>query len=91
MRFAWIPAGMRIADWHTIPVRQFVIWLTGWVEFETSDGDVRRCNPGTVVLVEATFGKGHISSHPAEEGQFLMFVPVPDGLSGTLPSEGLKR
>ena len=80
VRFAWVPAGMRVADWHTTPVRQLVVWLTGWVEFETSDGEVRRCDPGTVVLVEDTFGRGHISRHP-EDGQFVMFVPVPDGLA----------
>ena len=32
------------------------------------------------MLAEDTFGKGHISRHP-DEGQFLMFVPVPEGLS----------
>jgi hypothetical protein len=42
------------------------------------------------VLVEDTFGKGHISRHP-DEGQFLMFVPVPDGLSEEPPSGGIKR
>jgi hypothetical protein len=80
VRFAWVPAGMRMADWHTPPVRQLVVWLTGWVEFETSDGEVRRCDPGAVVLVEDTCGRGHISRHP-EEGQFVMVVPVPDGLA----------
>ena len=80
VRFAWVPAGMRVADWHTTPVRQLVVWLTGWVECKTSDGEVRRCDPGAVVLVEDTFGRGHISRHP-EEGQFVMFVPVPDGLA----------
>lgn len=76
VRFGWVPAGLKIADWHTTPVRQFVIWLTGCVEFETSDGEKRHCEPGAVVLVEDTFGKGHISRHP-EEGQFNVFVPVP--------------
>jgi hypothetical protein len=74
VRFAWVPSGIRVADWHITPVRQLVIWLTGCVEFETSDGETRRCEPGAVVLVEDTFGKGHISRHP-DEGQFLMFVP----------------
>jgi hypothetical protein len=32
------------------------------------------------VLVEDTCGRGHRSRHP-EEGQFVMFVPVPDGLA----------
>ncbi len=80
VRFAWVPAGMRVADWHTTPVRQLVVWLTGSVEFETGDGDVRRCAPGAVVLVEDTSGRGHISRHP-DEGQFLMFLPVPDDLA----------
>ena len=89
VRFAWVPAGIRVAGWHTTPVRQLVVWLTGWVEFETSDGETRRCEPGAVVLAEDTFGKGHISRHP-DEGQFMMFVPVPEGLSGDRPSEGIK-
>ena len=42
------------------------------------------------MLAEDTFGKGHISRHP-DEGQFMMFVPVPEGLSGDRPSEGIKR
>jgi hypothetical protein len=41
------------------------------------------------VLAEDTFGKGHKSRHP-DEGQFLMFVPVPDGLAGNPSSEGIK-
>ena len=90
VRFAWVPVGTRVAGWHTTPVRQLVVWLTGWVEFETSDGETRRCEPGAVVLAEDTFGKGHISRDP-DEGQFLMFMPVPDGLSGNPSSKGIKR
>ncbi|MEM5316777.1 cupin domain-containing protein [Paraburkholderia sp. JHI869] len=77
VRFGWVPAGLKEADWHTTPVRQFVIWMTGWVEFETSDGDTRHCEPGTVVLCEDTVGKGHRSRHP-EEGQFNVFIPLAD-------------
>ena len=90
VRFAWVPSGMREAGWHITPVRQLVVWLTGWVEFETSDCKKRRCEPGAVVLAEDTVGKGHISRHP-DEGQFLMFVPVPDGLSEEPPSGETKR
>jgi hypothetical protein len=25
VRFAWVPAGMRVAGWHTTPVRQLVV------------------------------------------------------------------
>ena len=55
------------------------IWLDGEVEFETSDGEVRRVTAGKAVLVEDTHGKGHISRHPPE-GQNLILVMLPDGL-----------
>ena len=32
-----IPAGMCEVSWHNPPHRMLVIWLTGEVEFETSD------------------------------------------------------
>jgi hypothetical protein len=50
--------------WHNPPQRLLVLWLTGEVEFETSDGDIRRLPPGSVVLAEDTTGKGHITRHP---------------------------
>lgn len=70
-----VPAGMREVSWHNPRVREFVVWLTGEVEFETSDGDVRRVAAGSVVLAEDTTGKGHISRHPAE-GQLVVHVDL---------------
>jgi hypothetical protein len=35
---ALVPAGMCEVDWHNPPQRLLVLWLTGEVEFETSDG-----------------------------------------------------
>jgi hypothetical protein len=49
--------------------------LTGEVEFETSDGDIRRLPPGSVVLAEDTTGKGHISRHPPE-GQLVVHIAL---------------
>jgi hypothetical protein len=60
------------------------IWLDGVVEFETSDGEVRRVSAGGVVLVEDTIGKGHISRCP-EEGQSVVLISLPAGLD--LPPE----
>ncbi len=73
--FSRVPAGMRVVDWHNPPRRKLVIWLSGEVEFETSDGDVRRLAAGSVLLAEDTTGKGHISRHPPE-GQLLMFIDL---------------
>lgn len=79
VRFVHIPAGMREAGFHTPPGRLLAIWLDGHVEFETSDGEVRRVAAGKAVLVEDTHGKGHISRHPPE-GQNLILVMLPNGL-----------
>lgn len=38
--------------------------LDGSVEYETSDGEVRRVQAGSFVLVEDTHGKGHLSRIP---------------------------
>jgi hypothetical protein len=73
VRFVQIPAGVREAGFHTPPGRLLAVWLDGHVEFETSDGEVRRVTAGNAVLVEDTHGKGHISRHPAE-GQNLILV-----------------
>jgi len=62
-------------NWHNPPHRMLVIWLTGEVEFETSDGDIRRLAAGSVVLAEDTTRKGHISRHPLE-GQLVVHVDL---------------
>jgi hypothetical protein len=70
-----IPSGMGEVNWHNPPHRMLAIWLTGEVEFETSDGDIRRLAAGSVVLAEDTTGKGHISRHPLE-GQLVVHVDL---------------
>jgi len=72
-----VPAELSVADWHTAPERQFTVSLNGWVEYETSGGDVRRFNPGEIVLVEDTTGRGHITRFDDGEQCFL-HIPVPD-------------
>ena len=71
----YVPEGTGKTDWHNPPQRLLVLWLTGEVEFETSDGDIRRLPPGSVVLAEDTTGKGHISRHPPE-GQLVVHVAL---------------
>jgi hypothetical protein len=79
VQFVTVPAEIREAGWHTPPEPLLVIWLNGETEFETSDGEIRRLGPGSAVLAEDTWGKGHISRHPAVEQQIIM-ISVPDGL-----------
>jgi hypothetical protein len=79
IRFVHVPAGVREAGWHNPPGRLLAVWLDGIVEFETSDGQVRRVSAGGFVLVEDTHGRGHISRHPVE-GQSLILITLPEGL-----------
>ena len=52
------PAGSNL-DWHRAPVRQYVITLSGTLEFETRLGDRFTLAPGTILLAEDTEGGGH--------------------------------
>ena len=46
-------------DWHTAPRRQFVITLSGTLEFENRAGDTQMIKPGDILLAEDTTGGGH--------------------------------
>jgi len=46
-------------DWHNAPTRQFVITLSGTLEFKTRDGTTFTIRPGDVILAEDTSGSGH--------------------------------
>ena len=46
-------------DWHTAPCRQYVVTLTGTLEFMTRDGETFTLAPGDVLLAEDTSGSGH--------------------------------
>jgi len=72
-----VPAGSGVFEWHTAPERQLAVALNGTVEYETSDGEIRRLGPGEVLLVEDTTGRGHVTRFPDEE-QYFFHIPVPD-------------
>jgi len=61
-------------DWHPAPERQFLLYLQGEIEAETSDGEVRRFGPGDATLVEDTSGKGHRSRVVGSEDVILAVV-----------------
>ncbi len=73
------PAGMREVAWHIVPEPVLTVRLDGSVEYETCDGEVRHVSAGSFVLVEDTFGKGHLSRH-SPEAQTVIWISLPDGL-----------
>jgi quercetin dioxygenase-like cupin family protein len=46
-------------DWHNAPHRQYVITLSGRLEFETRSGKRQIVEPGDILLAEDTTGGGH--------------------------------
>lgn len=46
-------------DWHVAPCRQYVVTLSGTLEFTTRDGEAFILKPGDVLLAEDTTGTGH--------------------------------
>ncbi|WP_018407289.1 cupin domain-containing protein [Methylocystis rosea] len=57
-RFEETAAGSAL-DWHTAPCAQFVITLTGTLEFTTRDGETFILRPGDILLAADTTGTGH--------------------------------
>lgn len=45
--------------WHNDPIPQFVITLSGTLEFETRRGDRFTIHPGDILLAQDTTGSGH--------------------------------
>lgn len=45
--------------WHVAPCRQYVVTLSGTLEFTTHDGETFMIKPGDVLLAEDTTGTGH--------------------------------
>ena len=71
------PAGLEL-DWHAAPVRELAVYLTGEGEIEASDGTIRPLEPGTILLVEDTTGKGHKTRVTGTEVVLVVIVTLPD-------------
>ena len=76
--FVSMPAGWDGGEWHPAPRRQFIIPLSGEMEFGASDGERRVFGPGDILLVEDTSGKGHISHMVSSSLGVFAVVPLPD-------------
>jgi quercetin dioxygenase-like cupin family protein len=45
--------------WHTAPIRQLVVTLSGTLDFQTREGEHFFLHPGDILLAEDTVGSGH--------------------------------
>lgn len=76
VRFVELPAGMA-QDWHHAPARQIVVVLSGTIEVETSDGQMRRWRAGEAFMPADLDGQGH-RTRCIDGAVRLLFAPLPD-------------
>ena len=72
----WIgaPVGWGGDTPHPVPRRQVFCTALGDYEITASDSDTRRFPPGSVFLLEDTYGKGHSTHIISEEGALVFAV-----------------
>jgi len=51
--------GPGAGDWHRDPVPQYVLTLSGTIEFEVQSGATFTINPGDVLIAQDNTGTGH--------------------------------
>ena len=76
MIFCTIPIDW-FGNWHPAPRRQFFIQLSGNLEVEVSDGEIRMFSAGSIALLEDTAGKGHLTREIGSKGVYAVFVQLP--------------
>ena len=63
-------------DWHPAPRRQFCFQMSGELEVQVSDGEIRRFSAGSLGLLEDTSGKGHLTRVVGNSGVDAVFVQL---------------
>jgi len=64
-------------DWHPAPRRQFCFQMSGELEVQVSDGEIRKFSAGSLGLLEDTSGKGHLTRVVGNSGVEAVFVQLP--------------
>ena len=67
--------------WHDAPTRQFVITLSGTLDFQTRNGEHFTIRPGDILLAEDTTGSGHSWRLVDEEPWRRVYVILAPGVS----------
>lgn len=64
-------------DPHNAPRRLLIVQVDGTVEVEVSDGEKREFGPGSVLLVEDTTGKGHVTRNLSGGTRSTLIATLP--------------
>lgn len=65
-----------VGEWHPSSGRNLFAVISGEWEIEASDGTKRLFGPGSVLLVEDTFGKGHNSRVVSDDESLALLVEL---------------
>jgi quercetin dioxygenase-like cupin family protein len=74
-------------DWHTAPARQFVITLSGTLDFVTREEKHFILNPGILLLAEDTAGGGHSWRLVGNEPWRRLYVVLAPGAEVSFTAE----
>jgi hypothetical protein len=74
VRFFKAKPGWQMLELHYAPKRQYLLVLQGVLEIHTSTGHLRKFPPGSILLVEDTYGKGHRTRNAGENELILVWV-----------------
>jgi quercetin dioxygenase-like cupin family protein len=64
------------SDWHPAPRKQFLIVLKGSMEVEAQDGERKTFEPGSVLLVDDTGGRGHRTGALGKQEVLAVYVAL---------------
>lgn len=63
-------------NFHNAPQKQYLILIDGGIEIETTLGEKRQFQPGEVLLLEDTEGKGHRTKNLEPKRRKSIFITV---------------
>ncbi len=63
-------------DFHNAPDRQYIVLLEGGVAIETSLGEKRSFNTGSILLMEDTTGEGHRTKNLEPKVRKSIFIKL---------------
>jgi hypothetical protein len=66
--------------WHDAPARQYVLTLSGTLDFQTRSGAHFTIRPGDVLLAEDTTGSGHRWQLTGDDPWRRAYVILPPGI-----------
>ena len=77
-----------VLDWHNAPHRQYVVTLSGRLEFETRSGARQVVEPGDILLAEDTSGGGHRWRLIDDQPWRRVYVALPRAAPNTTGARG---